>query len=99
MIGLAGTVTALAASSWASSATTPCATHHSALTPRQVEQLFARLSAADLEERRSMLAEPEARRRHRRRRRGAGHRHARPRHPELLVSESDILDGLAASLR
>ena len=98
-IGLAGTVTALAALQLGLDHYDAARTHHTTLSRAQVEQLFARLSAANLEGRRRMLAEPK---------RadvivgGAAVLVAIMREleiPELLVSESDILDGLAASLR
>jgi exopolyphosphatase / guanosine-5'-triphosphate,3'-diphosphate pyrophosphatase len=98
-IGLAGTVTALAALELGLDHYEAARTHHSSLSLTQVEELFARLSTATLESRRAMLAEPK---------RadvivgGAAVLVTIMREldiPELLVSESDILDGLAASLR
>jgi exopolyphosphatase / guanosine-5'-triphosphate,3'-diphosphate pyrophosphatase len=99
MIGLAGTITTLASLQQGLLRYDPARTHHARLTRDQVEQLFVRLASADLATRRSMLAEP---------------KRAEVivggvlvllmilrefEIAELLVSESDILDGLAASLR
>jgi exopolyphosphatase/guanosine-5'-triphosphate,3'-diphosphate pyrophosphatase len=98
-IGLAGTITTLASLQQGLMRYDPARTHHARLTRGEVEQLFARLAGADLATRRGMLAEP---------------KRAEVivggvlvlltilrefEIPELLVSESDILDGLAASLR
>jgi exopolyphosphatase / guanosine-5'-triphosphate,3'-diphosphate pyrophosphatase len=98
IIGLAGTVTSLAALQQGLSQYDARRTHHARLTRRQVEALFERLIGADLVERRAMLAEP---------------KRAEVLIggscvllgilreldiDELLVSETDILDGLAASL-
>lgn len=98
VLGLAGTVTALSALQLGLSEYDASKTHHSTLTLAQVQQSFRELGRASLVERRRLLAEPE---------RadvivgGAAvlltllqHFHL----PELLVSERDILDGLAASL-
>jgi exopolyphosphatase/guanosine-5'-triphosphate,3'-diphosphate pyrophosphatase len=99
VIGLAGTVTALSAMQLGLSHYDATRTHHSRLSATQVATLGARLARATVVERRGMLVEPA---------RaevivggavvlattmselGLG---------ELLVSEHDILDGLAASLR
>jgi exopolyphosphatase/guanosine-5'-triphosphate,3'-diphosphate pyrophosphatase len=98
MIGLAGTITALAALRSGLHRYDPTLTHHSRLTRAEVERLFAQLAAADVAARRSMLLEPK---------RtevivgGAAVLLGILREfaiDELLVSESDILDGLAASL-
>jgi exopolyphosphatase/guanosine-5'-triphosphate,3'-diphosphate pyrophosphatase len=99
VIGLAGTVTALAALQLGLRSYDAKRTHHMLLTRTNVEALFARLAGADLAARRAMLAEPK---------RaevivgGACVLLTMLRElaiDELLVSESDILDGLAASLR
>jgi exopolyphosphatase/guanosine-5'-triphosphate,3'-diphosphate pyrophosphatase len=99
MIGLAGTITALALLRTGSKRYDPALTHHSTLTRAEVERLFAQLARADLAARRGMLAEPK---------RaevivgGAAVLLGILREfaiDELLVSESDILDGLAASIR
>jgi exopolyphosphatase / guanosine-5'-triphosphate,3'-diphosphate pyrophosphatase len=98
VIGLAGTVTALSAMQLGLTHYDASRTHHSRLTRAQVETLFARLSAATVAERRLMLAEPA---------RaevivgGAAVLLTILRElaiDELLVSERDILDGLAATL-
>jgi len=98
-IGLAGTVTALAALQLGLSSYDPQRTHHSRLTREQAQALLERLAESDLTERRNMLLEPK---------RaevivgGAAVLFALMREldlTELVVSESDILDGLAASLR
>lgn len=97
-IGLAGTVTALACMQQGLVHYDPQKTHHALLLRSQVEALFARLSGVNAAQRRSMLAEPKraevivA---------GAAILLTLMREldvPELMVSESDILDGLAASL-
>lgn len=99
MIGLAGTITALALLRTGSTRYDPALTHHSTLTRPEVEALFERLARADAGARRAMLAEPK---------RaevivgGAAVLLGILREftiEELLVSESDILDGLAASIR
>jgi exopolyphosphatase / guanosine-5'-triphosphate,3'-diphosphate pyrophosphatase len=98
VVGLAGTVTALSAMQLGLTHYDASRTHHSRLTRVQIETLFARLSAANVDERRLMLAEPA---------RaevivgGAAVLLTIVRElaiDELLVSEHDILDGLAASL-
>jgi exopolyphosphatase/guanosine-5'-triphosphate,3'-diphosphate pyrophosphatase len=98
VVGLAGTVTALSAMQLGLTHYDASRTHHSRLTRVQTETLFARLSAANVDERRLMLAEPA---------RaevivgGAAVLLTIVRElaiDELLVSEHDILDGLAASL-
>jgi exopolyphosphatase / guanosine-5'-triphosphate,3'-diphosphate pyrophosphatase len=98
VVGLAGTVTALSAMQLGLTRYDASQTHHSRLTRAQIEALFSRLSAATVAERRNMLAEPA---------RaevivgGAAVLLTILRElslDELLVSERDILDGLAASL-
>ncbi len=98
VVGLAGTVTAIAALQLGLDRYDASRTHHNSLTLAQVEQSFHELSRAPLSERKRLLAEPE---------RadvivgGAAVLLTILRHfhlPELLVSEHDILDGLAASL-
>jgi exopolyphosphatase/guanosine-5'-triphosphate,3'-diphosphate pyrophosphatase len=58
MIGLAGTITALALLRTGSKRYDPALTHHSTLTRPEVEALFAQLARADVGARRAMLAEP-----------------------------------------
>ena len=98
VIGLAGTVTALSGMQLGLTHYDSSRTHHSQLTRVQVEAQFARLSAATVLERRTVLAEPA---------RaevivgGAAVLLTIMKEfaiDELLVSERDILDGLAASL-
>jgi exopolyphosphatase/guanosine-5'-triphosphate,3'-diphosphate pyrophosphatase len=98
VIGLAGTITALACMAQGLKRYDPTKTHHSVLTRAQAEVLTKQLAAATIEKRRTMLAEPK---------RaevivgGAAVLVAVMRElaiAELMVSESDILDGLAASL-
>lgn len=98
-IGLAGTVTALCSLQRGLLAYDPTQTHHARLSREQVEGLVTRLAAADVASRRSMLAEPK---RAEMIVGGALVLRTIMREfdiPELIVSESDILDGLAASLR
>jgi exopolyphosphatase/guanosine-5'-triphosphate,3'-diphosphate pyrophosphatase len=99
MIGLAGTITALAYLRAGLTHYDPALSHHMLLARADVERLFARLSALDVEARRALLIEPK---------RaevivgGAAVLLGILREfgiEELMVSESDILDGLAASLR
>ncbi|MDB4976149.1 MAG: Ppx/GppA phosphatase family [Myxococcaceae bacterium] len=99
VVGLAGTITALAYLQKGLKKYDPAETHRSRLSRAQVEVLFTKLATADLEARRAMLAEPK---------RaevivgGAAVLVTLMRELDieaLLVSESDILDGLAASLR
>lgn len=99
MIGLAGTVTALAYLHKGLHHYDPSQTHHMSLSREAVEHMFERLSQLDDAGRRAILAEPK---------RsgvivgGAAVLLTILREfdiPELLVSETDILDGLAASLR
>lgn len=99
LIGLAGTVTALAALQLGLKKYDATATHHAELTRAQVEALYARVAALTVEQRRGLLAEPK---------RaevivgGAAVLATILREfaiDRLLVSETDILDGLAASLR
>jgi exopolyphosphatase / guanosine-5'-triphosphate,3'-diphosphate pyrophosphatase len=98
MIGVAGSITALASLSKGLTRYDAAATHHALLARDEVERLYARLAAARVAERRVMLAEPK---------RaevivgGAAILLAILREfdlTELLVSERDILDGLAFSL-
>lgn len=98
VVGLAGTVTALSAMQLGLSRYDAQRTHHSTLTLAQVQASFEALSAVPIVERRRLLVEPE---------RadvivgGAAVLLGCLRHfgiDELLVSEHDILDGLAASL-
>jgi exopolyphosphatase / guanosine-5'-triphosphate,3'-diphosphate pyrophosphatase len=98
MIGLAGTITALALLRTGAKHYDPALTHHSTLTRLEVEQLFEQL-LVDVAARRELLAEPK---------RaevivgGAAVLLGILREfaiEELMVSESDILDGLAASIR
>jgi exopolyphosphatase/guanosine-5'-triphosphate,3'-diphosphate pyrophosphatase len=99
MLGLAGTVTALAALELGLDRYDATRTHHSVLTRAQVEASFALLCASSLEARRKLLAEPQ---RAETIVGGAAVLVGILREfsiPELLVSEHDILDGLAASLR
>jgi exopolyphosphatase/guanosine-5'-triphosphate,3'-diphosphate pyrophosphatase len=99
MLGLAGTITTLAALAQGLTHYDPAKTHHSVLTRAQVEHWFHTLSTLSVESRRPLLLEPA---------RaevivgGAVVLVTLLREfdiPELTVSESDILDGLAASLR
>ena len=99
MIGLAGTITSLASLQHGSLRYDPALTHHSRLTRADVDSLCTRLAAASIAQRRSMLAEPK-----RAEVIVGGALVLRTiLHeldiPELMVSETDILDGLAASLR
>jgi exopolyphosphatase/guanosine-5'-triphosphate,3'-diphosphate pyrophosphatase len=98
MIGLAGTVTSLASLAAGCMRYDPAVTHHSRLTRAVVSQQCDRLAQANIAERRGMLATPK---------RGevivAGAVILRTimeelDRDELMVSETDILDGLAASL-
>jgi exopolyphosphatase/guanosine-5'-triphosphate,3'-diphosphate pyrophosphatase len=99
MIGLAGTVTALGYLELGLKHYDPVQTHHMRLSRIAVERMFNQLANLSDSERREILAEPK--------RSGvivAGcavlMTILRDFHvEELLVSESDILDGLAASLR
>jgi len=99
MIGLAGTITTLGAMAKGLTHYDPTQTHGMTLTRDQVEVSFARLATADLEARRKLLPDPK---------RadvivgGAAVLLTLLREldvGELTVSESDILDGLAASVR
>ncbi len=96
VVGLAGTVTALSAMQLGLTTYDAARTHHSHLTAEQVSALCARLAAATVSERRGMLVEPK---------RaevivgGALVLSTLMNElgiAELLVSEKDILDGLAA---
>lgn len=98
VLGLAGTVTALAALRLGLEHYDASRTHHSVLSRADVEDSFERLAAAPLAVRRRLLAEPQ---------RaevivgGAAVLLTILREfsiSELLVSEHDILDGLCASL-
>jgi exopolyphosphatase/guanosine-5'-triphosphate,3'-diphosphate pyrophosphatase len=99
MVGLAGTITMLGALAKGLTRYDPGQTHHMLLTHVQVEGLCERLCKASVEQRRKLLFEPK---------RaevivgGALVLLAILREfgiTELMVSETDILDGLAASLR
>jgi len=99
VIGLAGTVTALSAMQLGLVRYDASRTHHSILRRADVDVLFARLSATNVEERRKLLVEPE---------RaeviiGGAVVLLTILHEldidELVVSEHDILDGLAESQR
>jgi exopolyphosphatase/guanosine-5'-triphosphate,3'-diphosphate pyrophosphatase len=99
LIGLAGTVTAIAAMQLGLKAYDATKTHHAELTRAQVETLYARLVGMTIEQRRSVLAEPK---RAEVIAGGAAVLVTILRElavDELLVSETDILDGLTASLR
>lgn len=98
VVGLAGTVTALSALQLGLTRYDASRTHHSRLTRAEVEASFSRLSTASAADRRRMLAEPA---------RaevivgGAAVLLTLMQEfsiDDLLVSEHDILDGLAASL-
>jgi exopolyphosphatase/guanosine-5'-triphosphate,3'-diphosphate pyrophosphatase len=98
-IGLAGTVTALCSLQLGLLRYDAAQTHHARLTRDQVEGLVARLVVADVASRRTLLAEPK---RAEMIVGGALILRTILREfdiAELIVSESDILDGLAASLR
>ncbi|MFT3927376.1 MAG: exopolyphosphatase [Myxococcales bacterium] len=99
MVGLAGTITALGAMAKGLMRYDPRATHHMILSKVAARSAFERLAAAKLEQRRGMIIEP---------------KRAEVivggavvllgildafDIDELMVSETDILDGLAASLR
>jgi len=99
MIGLAGTVTAIASFHLGLRKYDASKTHHARLTRADVERAFERLAALDVAARRRVLAEPK---------RaevivgGAAVLVTILRElaiDGLVVSETDILDGLAASLR
>jgi exopolyphosphatase/guanosine-5'-triphosphate,3'-diphosphate pyrophosphatase len=99
VVGLAGTITSLAYLHHGLKTYSPAETHRTWLTRADVEAAFEKLAAADLEQRRALLVEPK---------RaevivgGAAVLVTLMREldiEKLLVSESDILDGLAASLR
>jgi exopolyphosphatase/guanosine-5'-triphosphate,3'-diphosphate pyrophosphatase len=99
VVGLAGTVTALSAMQLGLTRYDATRTHHSRLSARQVSTLCARLAGATIAERRQLLVEPA------RAEVIVGGAvvlstlMSTLNLNELLVSESDILDGLAASLR
>jgi exopolyphosphatase/guanosine-5'-triphosphate,3'-diphosphate pyrophosphatase len=98
MIGLAGTITSMASLRQGAMRYDPAVTHHSRLTRADVDGLCTRLSTATVAARRSMLAEPK-----RAEVIVGGALVLRTileelAIPELMVSETDILDGLAASL-
>ncbi len=99
LIGVAGTVTSLASLAKGAMHYDPAVTHHSRLRRSVVAGLRDRLAAVNVAERRQLLATPKraevlvA---------GAVIVHTIMEElgfEELMVSESDILDGLAASLR
>jgi exopolyphosphatase/guanosine-5'-triphosphate,3'-diphosphate pyrophosphatase len=99
MVGLAGTVTALSYLKLGLKHYDPAQSHHMTLTRGDVESMFKQLASLDDAGRRAILAEPK--------RSGvivAGSAVLwtilrELEIDELLVSETDILDGLAASLR
>jgi exopolyphosphatase/guanosine-5'-triphosphate,3'-diphosphate pyrophosphatase len=99
MVGLAGTITALAYLHKGLKHYDPSQTHHMLLAESAVEQMFEQLAALDDAGRQRILAEPK--------RSGVIVGGAAVlltllrefEIRELLVSETDILDGLAASLR
>ncbi len=99
VIGLAGTVTALSAMQLGLSRYDAARTHHSRLSAASVATLGARLARANVVERRGLLVEPA------RAEVIVGGAvvlaitMSELGLTELLVSEHDILDGLAASLR
>jgi exopolyphosphatase/guanosine-5'-triphosphate,3'-diphosphate pyrophosphatase len=99
VVGLAGTVTALSALHLGLERYDAVRTHHSRLSRTTVEALFGRLSKSTLAQRRALLVEPA------RASSIVGGAAVLVRIlrdlelDELLVSEHDILDGLAASLR
>jgi exopolyphosphatase/guanosine-5'-triphosphate,3'-diphosphate pyrophosphatase len=99
VVGVAGTVTTIAALHLGLEQYDPTRTHHATLTRAQVEQVFSKLAAANVAERRAMMFDPK---------RaevivgGAAVLRTLMQElaiDELVVSEADILDGLAASLR
>lgn len=99
VIGLAGTVTALSAMQLGLTHYDATRTHHSRLTAEQVAASCARLARANVTERRTLLVEPA------RAEVIVGGAvvlatlMSELGLTELLVSERDILDGLAASVR
>ena len=99
VIGLAGTVTALSAMQLGLARYDATRTHHSRLSAASVEALALRLASATVAERRGLLVEPA------RAEVIVGGAIVLKTTmtelglTELLVSEHDILDGLAASLR
>lgn len=99
LIGLAGTVTAIAAMQLGLKKYDATKTHHAQLTRAQVDDAYRRLSSLTIEQRRAVLAEPK------RAEVIAGGAAVLATVLDelaidrLLVSETDILDGLAASLR
>jgi exopolyphosphatase/guanosine-5'-triphosphate,3'-diphosphate pyrophosphatase len=99
VVGLAGTVTSIAYLHLGLSAYDPAKSNHQKLTLDDVEKVYQTLAEADLAKRRQLLLEPKraevivA---------GAAVLVTTMRQlglAELVVSEADILDGLAASLR
>ncbi len=99
MVGLAGTITTLGAMAKGLTRYDPTATHHMRLTRDEVDRQCAALASATVSERRKMLIDPK---------RaevilGGALVLSTLMHElelsELMVSETDILDGLAASLR
>jgi exopolyphosphatase/guanosine-5'-triphosphate,3'-diphosphate pyrophosphatase len=98
VVGLAGTVTSLAALALGLSEYDPKKTHLARLSRREIEGAFARVAGATIDERRKLLIQPE---------RaevivGGGAILVTILRElgiaELVVSEADILDGLAASI-
>ncbi|HEX5657933.1 MAG TPA: Ppx/GppA phosphatase family protein [Polyangiales bacterium] len=99
VVGLAGTITALAYLHRGLKTYSPADTHRTWLARADVEAAYEKLAQADVEQRRALLVEPK---------RaevivgGAAVLVTLMRElqiEELLVSENDILDGIAASLR
>ncbi|MET0344071.1 MAG: Ppx/GppA phosphatase family protein [Polyangiales bacterium] len=99
VVGLAGTVTSIAYLHLGLTAYDPAKSNHQKLTVADVEKVYETLAAADVANRRELLLEPKraevivA---------GAAVLLTTMRElglAELVVSEADILDGLAASLR
>jgi exopolyphosphatase/guanosine-5'-triphosphate,3'-diphosphate pyrophosphatase len=99
LVGVAGTVTSLASLAQGALVYDAARTHHSRLRLHTVEQLRDRLASVTLEERRKLLATPK-----RAEVLVAGAVVLQTimqelGFEELMVSETDILDGLAASLQ
>lgn len=99
MVGLAGTITSIGAMSLGLTRYDPGATHRMTLSRSEVERAFNKLTSVATEERRKLLIDPKR-------------AEVLPGGvvvllgilqafdiAELMVSETDILDGLAASLR
>jgi exopolyphosphatase / guanosine-5'-triphosphate,3'-diphosphate pyrophosphatase len=99
VIGLAGTVTALSAMQLGLTKYDATRTHHSRLSAAQVTELCARLARASVAERRGLLVEPARAEVIVGGALSLATLMSELGLAELLVSECDILDGLAASLR